>query len=665
MTFGKRLVLLSLLLLLPAGNSLAEFKGLLLLSDFSQSLVLDYGFSGQQSMPKESESSSSLSNYFTESYNVGVEYSILHPNIVNGHLKVGLGLDQQLFSSASSSSSSSGSRYSYDLDGKIFKISPTPATFSARSETSHIQNPFSSGYDVTTDSYSVGAAFKHKILRLSLGYNGSTTETSGTKTDTRLNSDQFTLRVNNDYKNSKTDVMLFHSRLSLEPLSSVGTVATTHDVSYSIIGSNLLTLSRSGDSLTSIVKYEEKKNMTDTIMKIFSFGESFTWQLGKALSFGAGYENGISSTSGSSAIEATEERQQSGTVSLTHRLYKSLSTMLKLQGNQSDGNVGSTRGYFGLASLSYTKKMFKADTLNLNYSQGYSVTERRLTFGALTALNEPLTAQLTGTSQLQQPYVVSTSIVVHDLANPLIRYDENRDYRLIEIGAYTGFDFSIIGSRITDGQKLQVTYQYNVDANVNLQSSTHSGSALITFQEGTYSIGANVSQITQKNDTGQANVAEYSNSLSYTLGVTRNKNGKYVNIVYGKSDSEQLKNEYIEGTFRITRNFMESTVNAQIKDRQTWFGSTSFNATTSSQNSLSLNIDYNKNIFTNANYYLRASYYRFAEAKRERNDIALESGYKWGVGKLLVEATGKVQYRNTDGDNSLDEQLNIRVTRMF
>src|SRR6185369_7813106 len=203
MTFGIRLTLISLLLLLPAADALAEFKGLLLLGDLSQSLVLDYRFNGQKDMPRDRVTSTSYGNSFSESYHTGIEYSLLHPNVVNGHFKVGLGLDQQLYSSSNSSSSSSGSRYSYDLDGKIFKLSPTPANFAARSETSHVQNPFSKGYDVTTDSYSFGTALKNKIVEIRVSYGFSTSETSGTSTDTRLNSDQFTLNANNVYKNSR------------------------------------------------------------------------------------------------------------------------------------------------------------------------------------------------------------------------------------------------------------------------------------------------------------------------------------------------------------------------------------------------------------------------------------------------------------------------------
>ncbi|MDD2852690.1 MAG: hypothetical protein PHY09_12440 [Desulfuromonadaceae bacterium] len=655
----RTITCLLFLLLLPC-TALAEFKGLLLLKDFSQFVVLDYGLSGQQAMPKGGGTTSSLSNNFAESYNAGVEYSILDQYIVNGHLKGALGLDQQLYS-GSSSASSSGSRYSYDLDGMIFKISPTPANFSARSETSHLQNPFSKGYDVTTDSYTVGASFKHRMLGLRVGYSSTTSETSGTTTDTRMKSDQFMLRANNYYRNSKTDLQMFHSTFSMKPLSSSGT-DKPNDISYSIIGNNVLLLPQSDSSFTTLVKYNERLNTSLT--KNFSIGESFAWQLGKALTLGVGYENDFSSTLPVAGTETTEERSQGGTVSLSHQLYKSLSTHVKLQKNESTGDAGSTRLYGGSAGVSYNKKIFTADRLMLNYSQGFTVLERHLVSGVVTVLDEPLTVQMTATSQLQQPYVIPSSIIVSDQANPLDQYFEHTDYELVQNGAFTGFDFSM-SPRLKEGQVLLIIYQYTVDANVNIRSDSQIGSAFITFQEKTYSVNGSFARTAQKNETGQDAITETSDSMSYTLGVTRNKDGKFTNIVYGNTNSEQLKSQYLEGTFRITRNFAEGSANAQIKDRHTWSASTSNNSSAKSQNNFSLNVGYNRYIFTNASLNSQAAYYRFAEANRQRNDVSFESGFRWSEGKLLVEAMGKVQYRNTNGGDASDEQLNLRITRYF
>ena len=656
-----------LLLLLPCSATAAGYKGFLLLKDFSQFFVVDYGFNGQQSMPKQGGNNYSLNNNFAESYNAGIEYSLLSDYIVNGHLKISLGMDQQMYSGSSSYASSSagsgsGSRYSYDLDGLIFKLSPTPAYFSARSETQHLQNPFSKGYDVTTDVYSVGASFKHRILALNIGYSNSTEETSGTSSDTRTQSEQLVLRARNNVKNSKTDVQFFHSSFTMQPLSYNGTVRSS-DTSYSVIGNNYLMLTQSGSSLDSTIRYREETS--GRVTKDFSIGEGLSLQLGKALTLGIGYEYATNSTSAATDINSSDDKLQGGSVSLSHRLYNSLVTQLKVQGSKSDGSAGTTDLYGGSAGFTYTKKLYEADRLNINYSRGFSVMDRNLTTGVLTAFNEPLTAQLTATSQLQQPYVVEATVIVNDLANPLLRYTENSDYRLVKVGAYTGFDFAIIGSRIADGQKLQVTYSYRVDANENLRTSNHVGSAMITFQEGTYGFNGNFTLSNQTDESGSSALSDSRRSLSYTIGATRNKNNTFANIVYGKNESEELKNMYVEGTYRVTRNFEEATVNAQISDRNTWTEATTYNRTATSQNSFMLNADYSRNIFANALLNVRASYYRFSETGRERDDIAVESSFRWGEGKLLVEATGKVQYRYTDGDNALDEQLNLRITRYF
>lgn len=656
--FCNTVFFICLLLIFFARSAQAEFKGLLLLGDLKQSIVLDYIYTGQESMPKRANSTSSSSNRFSETYNAGMEYSILHPYIMDGHLKAGVGLEQQIYSSPTSSSSGGGSRYFYDIDGRIFKISPTPVTFSARSETMHILIPFTPGYDVTTDSYSVGASFKHKIIGFRIDYQNTTSETSGTSSDSKQAISMLMLNAGNDYKNSTTELQISHLTSELELLSGSG---VTRSESNSILAKNLLFSSNRDKTLSSSIAYREEKQTG--ITKTFSWGEAFSWQLGKALNLGISYEDSSVTTTGVTAGTSTDTRQQIETIILSHQLYKSLSSRLKLQGRQNDRNIGRETEYSGSVNFYYTKKLSTADTLTLNYSEEYSVIKRNLSSGDLTAIDEPLTAQLNGNNLLQQPNVIISSIIVRDQVNSLIRYDD-RDFRIIRNGPFTGFDFSVIGSRITDGTRLLVTYQYQVDASVNYRRSARGGGGAITFYDGTYQLYANIAQSSQEITSGQTGIFRPSSSMDYMLGATRNKNGIYANIVYVKSDSEQIKNQYIEGTLRLTRFFDGSSWNAQIRDRQTWYGATEFNAP-HSDNQLSISSDYARNIFSNAILTLRALYFRIVDYNRERNEISFESVYRWGGGKLFFEASGKVQYRDTDGDKALDNQVHLRVTRTF
>ena len=578
---GKTLILLCLLLALPARDALAQFKGLLLLGDLRQGVVLDYLYSGQESLPKTGKSLSSSQNRFTETYNAGIEYSILHPLVLNGHLKGSFGLDQEIFSSPSISTSTSGNRYLYDLDGVFFKRTPTPVNFTARSEFRHVQRPFTPGYDINTESYTLGASLRNKILPLRIDYQNTSAETSGTSSDTRQENSLLALKADHSYKNSITELHVSHTISNLEPLSAVGARAT-ENVAYTFVGKNTLVSPQKDKTLSTSLAYRGERQLSKT--ETFSLGESFLWQLGKALTVGATYENSSVSTSGVFGGGATDTTQQSGSLSLTHMLFKSLSTRLKLQGRVNDRTAGRETEYTGNANFFYTKKLSAADNLTLNYAEEYSVIDRHLTSGGLTAIDEPLTAQLNGNNLLQQPNVDSSTIIVRDQTNPLIRYDVNSDYRIIQIGAFTGFDFSVIGSRITDGQRLLVTYQYNVDASVEYRRSAHGGGGAITFQEGTYQLYASVSQSTQEITSGQEGILRPTDSLDFALGATRNKNGNYANVVYVSSDSTQIQSQYIEGTFRLTRYFAESSLNAQAKDRQSWFGATSYNPVAYTEN---------------------------------------------------------------------------------
>lgn len=657
---GNTAIFIFLLIVLQAGNAMAEFKGLLLLGDLRQSVVLDYIYRGQEIMPRKANSSSSSQNRFNETYNAGIEYSILHPYVLNGNIKAGFGLDQAIYSSPSSSSSSNGVKYSYDINGVIFKISPTPANFSVRSETMHILAPFTPGYDVTTDSYAVGASFKHKILGLRLDYQNTTSETSGTSSDSRQNLSLLTLKADNFYKNSATEVQITHLTSKLEPLSPSNNGVTTNE-SYFFNAKNTLISQQKDKTLSSGISYREEKQ--PALIKTFTLSESLNWQLGKALNLNASYENSSVSTSGIFGSAATDTTQQIGAVTLTHLLYKSLSSRLRLQGRQNDWNVGHETEYTGTANFYYTKRLSELDTLTLNYSEEYSVIDRRLTSGELTAIDEPLTAQINGNNVLRQPNIIRSSIIVRDQINPLIIYDE-RDFRIITNGPFTGFDFSVIGSRILEGTRLFVTYQYQVDASAKYQRSSHGGGGAITFYDGTYQLYANISQSTQEISSGQPGIFRPGSSMDFLFGATRNKNGIYANLEYVNSDSEQIKAQHVEATFRLTRYFEGSSLNAQIKDRQTWYGATEFN-TSHSENQLSLSSDYSRNVFNNAVLTLRAFYFRVVDANRERNEVSLESIYRWGGGKLFVDASGKVQFRDTDGNQALDNQIHLRITRIF
>ena len=667
MAFSKTLILLCLLIVLPTVNARAQFKGLFLMGEIQQSIVADYNYSGQELMPNRGTTSSSSQNRFSETYNAGMEYSILHPYVLNGHLKVGLGLDQEMYSSPTGSSSSSGSKYSYDIDGTIFKISPTPANFSVRSETIHIPAPFTPGYDVTTDSYAVGASFKHKILGLRVDYQNTTSETSGTISDSRQSISLLTLKADNTFKNSTTELQVIQSTSSLEPLTSAG-AGVTKDVSYNFTGKNTLISSLNDKTLSSSVSYREERQTATT--KTFVLGESLLWQLGKALTLGASYENSSVSTSGGSSEAQTSTRQQTGSVSLTHLLLKSLSTRLKVQGRLNDRTSGSESEYTGSANFCYTKKLSAADSLTLNYSEEHSVVDRNFSSGIQTADKEPLTIQTfqfpgPGENRLQQQNIISI-ISLCDQAKPLSCYDQN-DYALIPEGPFSRLDFSVIGSRIAaDNVKtLLISYRYTVDAKVKYLRVAHGGGGAVTFYNGTYQVYTNVSQSTQEITSGQAGILLPSSSLDFLIGATRNKNGTYAEIVYVNSDSAQIKNQYIEGTFRLTRNFEASSINAQAKDRQTWYGVTSYNTSAHTENQLSLSADYARNVFRNGVLTLRVIYLRTVDTSRQRNDGSLESIYRWGSGKLFLEASGKVLFRDTDGDSALDNQVHLRITRNF
>jgi hypothetical protein len=660
MAIGTTRILLLLILVLLPGAARADFQGLLLLGDLRQALVLDTLYSGQTSSPKGGSSTSSSQYRFNETYTAGIEYSILHPYVMTGHVKGSFGLDQEKFSGSINSGSSAGSQYFYDVDGLFLKRTPTPLDFTARSETRHIQRPFTQGYDVTSDSYSLGASFKHRFLGLRADYQQTNSETKGTTSDARTTNNLFTLKAENLYKNSTTEMILNRVSSGLDPLSANAT-AVPDDVSYTVSAKNLLVSNNNDKALSSNVIYREEKQ--SSIIKTFSLGESFSWQLGKALALGTNYETSSIATQALGGGPISETTQQTASVSLTHNLYKSLSTRLKVQGRLTDRPTGKETEYSGNANFYYTKKLSGADMLTLNYAQEYSVVDRKLSSGILTSENELMTSLSAGPNLLQQPNVISASIVVRDQANPLIVYVLDTDYRITHNGAFTGLD--TFGSpRIIDGQRLLITYQYQVDENVSYRRSSVGGGGAMTFQNGVYQVYANVSQSTQETTGGQG-VLRPNSSLDFSVGASRDKNGKYANIVYVNSNSEQIKNQYVEGTFRITRNFEDSSINAQARDRETWNGATTFNTTSYSENQLSLSADYAKNVFENGVMSVKAFYFRASSEARNRNDAGVELGYRWGLGKLVLETSARLQYRDSNGDTALDDLVSVRVTRTF
>ena len=649
-------------LFLSAGDAPAAQRGLFLLGNFSQSLSFSYSFANQDSTSPGGREATSTFSRFDEGYRAKLGYALLSPRIYNGHISAGVKLDQETFSTHEGSSRTSGLGYTYSLDGVFFDTKPYPFSYVISSDTYHAELPFSSGYDVSIDTYSAAFQIRNKYLPMQTFYTKTISETTGLSINNRLTTDTISLWGTHRYGRSDTQFTSAWTENHSESLSSSG-VAPASNAQMELQFTNRLDLSN-GRSLYTSGTFLDEKN-SDAMNRNLSINEAITWPLGKALTLGADYNSGYARFINIPRAQSTETVSNAGSVSLSHHLFQSLQSRLSLRGRQETQSEGKVTYYAGFASLSYNKSLPRDSNLQLSYNEAYSVIDRNLASNVLTAVDEKLAAQVFGKNLLANPEVIVTSIIVRDANNPVISYSEGKDYRIIQQGNLTGFDFSLLGSLITEGKQLLVTYDFRVNRSIAYASHTRGLDGTLFLDKGTYQLSAGFNQSNQDLLRGQADTLGLSDSKQYSVSAIWNYMQYYANLSYYRNDSTQSRDQYFEGLFRSQHYYGDNTIILLGRDRYSMYGATATNKASHSDNTVSINASLLRNLRKYGLLQFNAGYVHFSAADFDKDEVNLESIYRWSRGKLSLEVSAKERWRFSPFQDLREDRFYIRIVRYF
>jgi hypothetical protein len=653
----------------PNGEALAEGRALIILGDFDQWVDLIYNFDHQKTETKST--SSRTQHYFKEEYHIGTSYAIWDPRILRGKLRVGLGLDQNLFSASKSRSQlSSGTNFDYSLSGALLERSPYPLHFFSQSEYIHAQREFASSYDINVDRNGFIFLLKNRLLPVRFDYTRTTTETSGLGTDQTQTSDTFSVNLTHkvpDVSDTEGQLALFSTN-SRSKNGGLEVENRTSDLSLR----NQLHLSRRvpGRILSSGLQVREEAATLIPDSRIVTFDEQFVWPMGKALITGASY---LFSNRDSSR---GADQHQNGRVWLQHRLFESLSTQLNGDFSQDSLTSGKEENVAGSLDLVYQKRLFSDSQLQLNYFQQYQITDRTIVGSTVPVLDEshtavidPLIPGLFTVIPLRNPDVVPESIVIRN-ADPRIRllpYVENSDYSIQRTGLLCQIVI-LPGSEINAGDILLISYSFL--ANPQAKYSTNSrrvGFNLMLFRNA-YLLNGSWFESQQDLMSGRANNVRLVDQKWYKLGFEANRINFSYGAEYENYDSDLDRHQTILGFVRYTHIFGLSSLALYTSDAYTITKPVTFTGYDMPERkvtTLSTGGVFNTLLFSTAQLLISAKYINLRGDTLSRDDASLGFNLRWNYGKIALSILSQINWRMQPGITTENEYIRLHLTRYF
>lgn len=175
-----------------------------------------------------------------------------------------------------------------------------------------------------------------------------------------------------------------------------------------------------------------------------------------------------------------------GRAGLTHQLYENLTSSLDVHGNlthaDAPGSVLDTDRYGAGLSEQYTRSLGNWGNLQLGYAGGLDREERSATGSVLDVLDEAHTLTDGSLVFLTQPFVVDASIRVTDQTGTIL-YLRDLDYVVISQGALTEIR-RVPGGTIPNGATVLVDYSAVLDPSASYTSYANSGQFRLDLWKG-------------------------------------------------------------------------------------------------------------------------------------------------------------------------------------
>jgi len=180
-----------------------------------------------------------------------------------------------------------------------------------------------------------------------------------------------------------------------------------------------------------------------------------------------------------------------GRFSVAHQLYKNLNTNLELSGERNEIFAGTLTRYGGSLSQNYNHSLPRGGSLGLNWSGNYERSSSALSVGRLSAKEQFNAAEPTAaepTQKLSKPFIIESSIRVFNLRDDPEELElvQDRDYTVEVIRDFTYItpiypDTLPNNDPVEPGDLLRVTYDYEVDPNLEVQKDGAGYGASVSY----------------------------------------------------------------------------------------------------------------------------------------------------------------------------------------
>jgi hypothetical protein len=185
---------------------------------------------------------------------------------------------------------------------------------------------------------------------------------------------------------------------------------------------------------------------------------------------GLGFSSQLSYLFADLQVRGATTRTHSGSATLTHQLYQSLTTNLGATGTRSSFDQGEVTSYGPFLDLAYRKRIPWNGVVSAGAGAAYQLQDQNLPGGMISVFQEQHVFNEPAPFFLDNPAVDETSISLSDAGATTI-FDQGFDFFVTLIGNRIQIDRNPLG-RILPGQSVLVSYDFRVPANLRYSDLT-------------------------------------------------------------------------------------------------------------------------------------------------------------------------------------------------
>jgi hypothetical protein len=230
---------------------------------------------------------------------------------------------------------------------------------------------------------------------------------------------------------------------------------------------------------------------------------------------------------------------------------------------------------------------------------------------------------------------------------------------------FTRLDFAVVGSLITDGKNLKITYNYLLNPDIKYSTSSRSVGGSLSFLDRRYTVFADYFESKQDLLAGQADLLILINQVSYDVGISSDFDNFSSGLKYAKSDSEQDRQESVYAHSRFNYNLETGSIMFQANDTYTRYGKTVYRPTEHTENVFNTGLTYTRPFAENSLLTITSNYTSVSGGSIGRDNVSLGINYQISIGKLAFTVSGKTIFEKLGSTTYRNDNLHMQLSRYF